>query len=306
MSRAPRKITPGKPVLALHLGALGDFVLSWPALARLAAAAPAGGLHVVGQPAWARLILPPERVHWREAARFAPLFLAEPHPELDAWLAGCGLAVVFAHRPPPELLAHLRSAVSGPVWAVPTRPPEGEVRHAGEGQEAFLRERGLTGAAPAWDFPGLGPLPPARPVILPGSGGRAKRLPPELAARLARRLHEVRGREAGPPMVVLGPAEDPAFRDELARALAGVPHQVLADPEFPELAARLAAARPYVGADSGPSHLAAALGAPTLAGFAATDPRIWAPRGPRARAVAVGELAAALERLLAAEKSDEA
>jgi hypothetical protein len=50
-----------------------------------------------------------------------------------------------------------------------------------------------------------------------------------------------------------------------------------------ELAAMLCGARAFVGADSGPAHLAAQLGVPTLALFGPTDPAIWAPIGPRVR-----------------------
>jgi heptosyltransferase-3 len=47
-----------------------------------------------------------------------------------------------------------------------------------------------------------------------------------------------------------------------------------------ELAVWLAAARLYIGNDSGIAHLAAAVGTPVIAIFQSTDPRIWAPRGP--------------------------
>lgn len=50
-----------------------------------------------------------------------------------------------------------------------------------------------------------------------------------------------------------------------------------------DLACWLATARVYVGNDSGISHLAAAVGTPTVAIFLASDPNIWAPRGPHAR-----------------------
>lgn len=46
-----------------------------------------------------------------------------------------------------------------------------------------------------------------------------------------------------------------------------------------DLASFLAGAAVYVGNDSGPSHLAAAVGTPAVALFGPTDPRIWAPRG---------------------------
>lgn len=47
-----------------------------------------------------------------------------------------------------------------------------------------------------------------------------------------------------------------------------------------ELACWLRQARIFVGNDSGISHLAAAVGTPVVAFFRTTDPKIWAPRGP--------------------------
>ena len=48
-----------------------------------------------------------------------------------------------------------------------------------------------------------------------------------------------------------------------------------------ELACFLASARLYVGNDSGIAHLASAVGTPVIALFGPTDPAIWAPRGAR-------------------------
>ena len=45
----------------------------------------------------------------------------------------------------------------------------------------------------------------------------------------------------------------------------------------------LARCRAFVGNDSGVSHLAAALGVPTVALFGPTRPEHWAPRGERVR-----------------------
>lgn len=47
-----------------------------------------------------------------------------------------------------------------------------------------------------------------------------------------------------------------------------------------ELACWLAGARIYIGNDSGPTHLAAAVGTPVVALFGPSDPAVWAPRGP--------------------------
>lgn len=46
-----------------------------------------------------------------------------------------------------------------------------------------------------------------------------------------------------------------------------------------ELACWLRGARIFIGNDSGISHLAAAVGTPVVAFFRASDPRVWAPRG---------------------------
>lgn len=267
--------------LALHLGALGDFVLSWPALARLAGP---GSLHLWGRAEWGRLILPRGQVHEREAARFASLFASWIEPSLQAWLGAFEQAVVFAATPDPLLLRNLASAIPQ-VHTVATRPPQGVYRLVGPWQVEQLERLGL-----AQNSRPLAPLgePPDRPtgaLLAPGSGGKAKRLSPRLSALLARRL----ARDHASLTLVLGPAEDAVYREELARALRGVTHRVLADPPMEELARALLGATLYVGADSGVSHLAAALGAPTLAVFQASDPRLWSPLGPRARVLGAQE-----------------
>lgn len=79
------------------------------------------------------------------------------------------------------------------------------------------------------------------------------------------------------------------FREVAARL--GSPVEWCAGPEEPldhavrienlyDLACWIAAARVYIGNDSGIAHLAAAVGTPVIAIFLSTDPRVWAPRGP--------------------------
>ena len=85
---------------------------------------------------------------------------------------------------------------------------------------------------------------------------------------------------------------------------------VVANPGLEELAGLLALARGYVGNDSGVSHLAAALGTPTVAVFGPTDPVAWGPRGESVavlggpgeggfKAVDAMRVVAELERLMA-------
>ncbi len=84
---------------------------------------------------------------------------------------------------------------------------------------------------------------------------------------------------------------------ELATLLPG-PVEWLAGPEeqlvgalriedLGELARWLKGARAYVGNDSGITHLAAAVGVPTVAIFGPTEPKVWCPRGENVRMVRV-------------------
>jgi ADP-heptose:LPS heptosyltransferase len=52
----------------------------------------------------------------------------------------------------------------------------------------------------------------------------------------------------------------------------------LAPPNLRSLAALLSRARLFVGNDSGPGHIAAAVNTTTLSLFGPTEPRVWAPQ----------------------------
>jgi ADP-heptose:LPS heptosyltransferase len=93
----------------------------------------------------------------------------------------------------------------------------------------------------------------------------------DLLARLRAEGHAV--------IVSAGPADAPAAPDALDAVWA-------ADLPLERLAALIARAGAFVGNDSGPTHLAAALGRPTVALFGPTDPAVWAPLGPGVRVLA--------------------
>jgi heptosyltransferase-3 len=82
-------------------------------------------------------------------------------------------------------------------------------------------------------------------------------------------------RERGFAVVISGAATDrnyldEAFRDAVVTRLDG-------RLTWPELTALIAAARVYIGPDTAITHLAAAAGAPTVAIYGPTDPRLWGP-----------------------------
>jgi ADP-heptose:LPS heptosyltransferase len=118
-------------------------------------------------------------------------------------------------------------------------------------------------------------------ALHPGSGSPRKCWPAERFAELALALIE-RGLTI---LLIEGPADEAAVHEVLSRATqrinTGIRNRLLRvrQASLHEVAALLDRAILYIGNDSGITHLAAALGKPTLAIFTVTNPRIWGPRG---------------------------
>ena len=118
-------------------------------------------------------------------------------------------------------------------------------------------------------------------VISPGvSAAQAHKKPP--AALLAAASRRLAGRGVT-PLIVWGPGEESDAR----RVVELAPNEsTLAPPtDLRALAALLAKARLFVGGDSGPLHLACALGCPVIGLYGSTDPVVNGPWGVPSRSV---------------------
>jgi len=82
-------------------------------------------------------------------------------------------------------------------------------------------------------------------------------------------------RERGFVVAATGAASDGAYLDAVWRDSRVV--RLDGKLDWPELAALIAGARVYIGPDTAITHLAAAAGAPTVALYGPTDPRLWGP-----------------------------
>ena len=159
---------------------------------------------------------------------------------------------------------------------------------------AQLATTGVPAPTPAdlsWfdaDVRGFG-LPPRFLLLIPGCSPHLpkKRWPPEHYATLAKR-----SAASGVPPVLVGTAAD---REAIAIILAAVPDAIdlCGRTNLAELAGVARRAAYVVGNDTGPTFLAAAVGAPTLMLMSAhTDPRVSAPSGPCARWLKCDDLTA--------------
>ena len=111
-------------------------------------------------------------------------------------------------------------------------------------------------------------------LITPGAGWGAKRWPPERYAEVARGLAE-RGLRI---VVNAGPGEEP-----LAAIIACGGAAVPVTATLPQLIALTRRIALCIGGDTGPLHLASALGRPVVGIYGPTDPSRNGPFGTRAR-----------------------
>ena len=121
-----------------------------------------------------------------------------------------------------------------------------------------------------------------RVILHPGSGSAKKNHPPQFWLDFAKRFSQS---HAFPLTLLLGPAEEallPFFQEHL-QGTAGA--EILFCPDRSELLSSLSQAALYAGQDSGITHLAAMIGAPTLALFRSSSIARWRPLGPLVRTV---------------------
>jgi ADP-heptose:LPS heptosyltransferase len=135
----------------------------------------------------------------------------------------------------------------------------------------FERERSRV----ARELSEIGEVGDRRPVLLhPGGGWGSKLWPAESYGELARRL----GRAGLTTLVSWGPGEE-ALAERVA-ALSGGAARVAPAASLLELAAIAQASRLVVAADTGPLHLACAVGTAVVALFGPTDPDRNGPWSP--------------------------
>jgi ADP-heptose:LPS heptosyltransferase len=280
-----------KKTLVWHQGALGDLILSLPAIHTIKCDAETDYIHLISRTDLREFLLANgliDEASSNESGFFAPLFVSDRLPEtLMDFLRGYGSAFIFARSPDLFLLRRIAECIPR-TFHIRTVPPAGEIVHVSDFQLAALLAAGLDKAVP---MPVLDAAPCFAPgssrkifVCHPGSGGRGKCWPLGKYLDLISALSGSCGHSA---CMLVGPAEG----EEVYRAVVegmgkrGISGEMVKDRPISYIASVLKSSAFYVGNDSGITHLASALGVPTIALFGPTDHRLWRPTGKETRVV---------------------
>lgn len=280
-------MNPQPRVLVIRGGAIGDFILTLPAIRLLRETIAGCHLEVIGYPAIAELARAAglaDSVRSLEHRTMAPLFAktAPIDEALAEHLRSFNLVVSFLYDPDGLFRASMeRIGVKTLIECPPRVQNEGEhaSRQLAKGLEKlamYLEDEHLLRA----QFEAR-PDVAGRIAIHVGSGSEKKNWPLEHWLRLASALGD---REI---VFITGEAEQ-------ERGIKIENHANWRALPLTELAARLTTCSAFLGHDSGISHLAAACGVPSLLLFGPTDPAVWAPPQPWVRVLREdsGDLAA--------------
>ncbi len=288
--RSRCSVAEGASTLVIHPGALGDVLLAIPALRALRQARPGEALVLAAQPRIGALLRALGEVDAAldvDSLGLHALFVEDgiTPPSLTAWahvVSWFGAHDATFGRRLTALVPHgvVSSSTTGaaPVWEhlVLTVGGDPRGRRGAVTVSPALRHQGRRALAQAgWN--GTAPCL----IVHPGTASPSKRWPSDgFAAALA-------GIVTVPDVFIVlheGPADADAVEGLRRRWPAHA--AVLEGPALPVLAGALARATAYVGNDSGVSHLAAAIGVPSVLVVTAALRR-WRPWHAATRCVEV-------------------
>jgi ADP-heptose:LPS heptosyltransferase len=283
-------------IAVLRANGLGDYVVSEPALTALRAAYPDAEITLLGAGHHEALLAgrpsPVDRVIRVPPVHGVRVGSAEPdatEDEIEAWAADrraeqYDLAVQLhgGGRNSNRLLLRLGARTTVGAATADAPKPDRWVPYTPYQHDTirWLEVVGAAGAAPIRLEPRLtvtdadlaastavvpeGPAPLV--VVHPGATDERRRYPEDRLGRIARALAD-----RGAKVVVVGGASDTAAVAEVARGFGAPVQTIVGGLSLPGLVGLLARADLVLGNDSGPRHIAAAVGTPTVAVFTAAN-----------------------------------
>lgn len=280
-------------LLVIRGGAIGDFILTLPAIALLREAFPDAHLEILGYQHIVALAAGRWYADGTRSIEYGPMagfFVprSELAPELMEYFASFQQVVSYLFDPDGFFEANVRRAGVKNYLAAYAKIDDSE--HAArqlarplQKMALYLEDHAaalhLTAADREFATDFLGETGHPIIAIHPGSGSARKNWPIEHWRELGSRLLAAR---PSPRVLLVGGEADHARLDTLAQAWPGAEVMIARDLPLPSLAAVLERCCVFLGHDSGVSHLAAAVGTRCVLLFGPTDPEIWAPGNPQA------------------------
>ncbi len=293
-----------RKVLFIHQGALGDLVLSLPALASFREFYPNAHFEIAGFPRILSLIegrYYADKVVSIDGSDWSSLYLekTEIPQRLVNYLSDFDMGVVFAANPNQVFGENLRLAGIKYVFQIRTVPPNGKKIHV---INYILSSANDVGLEILHTPPRLYLRRPERlfadgflkgnsidgskmlVAIHPGSGGKKKVW---MHQRFEEVMYELSGKINPVFLIICGPTDELFVEPILANTHLLNPI-LIKDIPLVRVASIIEKCRIYIGNDSGITHMATAIGKPTVALYGPTDPDIWGPKGPYVSVLAPG------------------
>jgi heptosyltransferase-2 len=305
--------SPRGKILVIRGGAIGDFILTLPAIAALRQQFPEAHLEVLGYPHIVQLALAGglvDRAQSIEARALAGFFArhGKLSENLCDYFSEFDIIVSYLYDPDEIFRTNIARCSTAQFIVGLHRPDEQEGIHA---TKVFLKPLERLAIFDADPVPRL--TLNAQPSTLneialhPGSGSERKNWPEERWAELIDQLLHSTTLSL---LLVGGEAEGERLQ-RLAAALPPTRCKVAQSLPLAQLARMLECCVAFLGHDSGISHLATALGLPAVILWADTKEEIWRPQGERlvivreasgVEAISVKRVVAELTALVEAEQ----
>lgn len=287
-----------KRILVIRGGAIGDFVLTLPAIHLLRDAFPEATLEILGYKHIVALAenrfyanasrsieyaalasffarggdLPSELADYFDSFDLVVSYLFDPDGIFERNIARCGVDMFLACSSKVTTGEHAAIQLARPLEQLDLRLSTAAAKLYPNAADRQFAETYLSSE---------------RVVALhPGSGSPTKNWPVESWRDLAHHLLES---DAAASLLILGGEADGSGLAAMRQDFSGAPAQFTENLALPLLAAVLEKCALFLGHDSGISHIAAAVATPCVLLFGPTDPAVWAPANPQVRVLRAPE-----------------
>jgi heptosyltransferase-3 len=272
-------------ILVIRGGAIGDFVLTLPAISALRSTFFESSLELLAHPRVAELARSAGLIDGYRSIESRPLagFFARNaklDPELSDYFESFALIFSYLYDPDEIFRTNVLRTTKAQFIQGPHRPVESEDVHATAVFLKPLEKMAIFDVDPA---PKL-QIPAVQAAgswiaAHPGSGSEKKNWPVEKWIELLQRI-EVETRHN---LLLVGGEADGQRIEVLRRVFPDERLRVIQNAALPEVARQVASCRQFIGHDSGISHIAAATGVSTLVLWGDTNYKVWRPLNENAK-----------------------